>query len=141
MPQDELDSFLDDMAAEADRLNLSYSGNPNRHDQPVDAIDAMLEAMEIEIEPGASSRERRLREFPPAPPLAHEYTVLDDQPEDPEEWEQAQDTLNFFVHDLYNSPKDKNFESELRGFLSDEDYSYSAQTIVKMLETALKSHR
>jgi len=139
MPQDELDSFLDDMAAEADRLNLSYSGNPNRLDKPVDAIDAMLEAMEIE--PGESSRERRLREFPPAPPLEHEYTVVDDQPEDPEEWEQAQDTLNFFVHDLFNSPKNKNFESELRGFLSDEDYSYSAQTIVKMLETALKSHR
>ena len=141
MPQDiyNNDSLLEELEAEAVRLGLSYTGNPNNLSEPVDAIDAMLEAMEIE--PGESSRERRLREFPPAPPLAHEYTVLDDQPEDPEEWEQAQDTLNFFVHELYNSPKDKNFESELRGFLSDEDYSYSAQTIVKMLESALKSHR
>jgi hypothetical protein len=135
---DSSDALLAEIAAEADRLGLSYSGNPNKLSEPVDAIDAMLEL--FNIEPGSASQEKRLAEFPDIT-VEHTYTDIDDQPEDPEEWEMAQDTLNFFVYDLRNNPKDKDFESELRGFLSDEDYSYSAKTIARLLESALKNHR
>ena len=135
MPQDELDSFIDDWAAEAERQGLRGSGNPNNLSEPVDAIDAFFEQTCPEGEKGVPQHENPASFFP------HEYTVVDDQPEDPEEWEMAQDTLNFFVNDLRYSPKDKNFENELRDFLSDEDYSYSASTIAKLLELALKNHR
>jgi hypothetical protein len=132
---DDLEQFLAEMAAEADRLGLSYGHNPNSLSEPVDAIDAFFEATCPEGEKGVPQHENPASFFP------HEYTVVDDQPEDPEEWEQAQDTLNFFVNDLRYSPKDKNFESEFRDFLSDEDYSYGAGTIAKLLELALKSHK
>ena len=132
---DSSDALLAEIAAEADRLGLDYSGNPNNLSEPVDAIDAFFEQVCPEGEKGVPQHENPASFFP------HEYTVVDDQPEDPEEWEMAQDTLNFFVNDLRYSPKDKDFENELRGFLSDEDYSYSASTIAKLLELALKSHK
>ena len=132
---DELDAFIDDWAAEAERQGYRGSGNPNSLSEPVDAIDAFFEAVCPEGEKGVPQHENPASFFP------HEYTVVDDQPEDPEEWEQAQDTLNFFVNDLRYRPSDPNFENELRDFLSDEDYSYGADTIAKLLELALKSHR
>ena len=132
---DELDAFIDDWAAEAERQGYRGSGNPDSLSEPVDAIDAFFEAVCPEGEKGVPQHENPASFFP------HEYTVVDDQPEDPEEWEQAQDTLNFFVNDLRYSPGDPNFENELRGFLSDEDYSYGADTIAKLLELALKNHR
>jgi len=135
MPQDDLDSFIDDWHAEVERQGLSGSGDPDNLSEPVDGIDAFFDQTCPEGEKGVPQHENPASFFP------HEYTVVDDQPEDPEEWEMAQDTLNFFVNDLGNSPRDKNFENELRDFLSDEDYSYSAQTIARLLESALKSHR
>ena len=135
MPQDELDSFIDDWAAEAERQGLRGSNNPNSLSEPVDAIDAFFDQVCPEGEKGVPQHENPASFFP------HEYTVVDDQPEDPEEWEQAQDTLNFFVNDLRYNPKDKDFEDEFRGFLLSDDYSYSAPTIAKLLELALKNHR
>ena len=134
MPQDDLDAFVDDWHAEVERQGLRGSGNPDSLSEPVDGIDAFFDQV-CPDEKGVPQHENPASFFP------HEYTVVDDQPEDPEEWEMAQDTLNFFVNDLRNSPRDKNFENELRDFLSDEDYSYSAQTIARLLESALKSHR
>ena len=132
---DELDQFIDDWAAEAERQGYKGSGNPDNLSQPVDAIDAFFEAVCPEGEKGVPQHENPASFFP------HEYTVVDDQPEDPEEWEQAQDTLNFFVNDLRYSPSDPNFEDEFRGFMLSDDYSYSADTIAKLLELALKNHR
>jgi hypothetical protein len=133
VPQDDInsaDNLLAEIAAEADRLGLSYSGNPNNLSEPVDAIDAFFDyACPDESAGGVPQHEN------PAEYFTHEYTVVDDQPEDPEEWEMAQDTLNFFVNDLRYNPKDKNFENEFRAFLSDDDYSYSAETIAKLLES------
>ena len=132
---DELDQFIDDWAAEAERQGYRGSGNPDSLSEPVDAIDAFFEAVCPEGEKGVPQHENPASFFP------HEYTVVDDQPEDPEEWEQAQDTLNFFVNDLRYDPSDPNFENEFRGFMLSDDYSYSASTIAKLLELALKSHR
>lgn len=132
MPDDitSADNLLAEIAAEADRLGLSYSGNPNNLSEPVDAIDAFFDhECPDESAGGVPQHENPASFFP------HEYTVLDDQPEDPEEWAMAQDTLNFFVNDLRYSPKDKDFENEFRAFLSDDDYSYSAETIAKLLES------
>jgi hypothetical protein len=130
MPQDDLDAFLDDLTAEVKRLGLSYSGDPGNLSEPVDAIDAFFDhACPDEGKGGVPQHENPASFFP------HEYTVLDDQPEDPEEWEMAQDTLNFFVNDLRYDPKGKDFENEFRAFLSDDDYSYSAGTIAKLLES------
>jgi hypothetical protein len=132
---DELDDFMDDWVAEAERRGLTGTGNPNNLSEPVDAIDAFFDETCPEGERGVPQHENPAEYFP------HEYTVVDDQPEDPEEWEQAQDTLNFFVNDLHYSPKSKDFENEFRAFISTDDYSYSAQTIARLLELALKSHK
>lgn len=132
MPQDELDAFIADWAVEVKRQGLRGSGDPDNPYVPVDGIDAFFDQVCPDEVRGVPQHENPASFFP------HEYTVVDDQPEDPEEWEQAQDTLNVFVHDLNYNPKDKNFENELRDFLSDEDYSYSAATIAKLLELALK---
>lgn len=125
----EFDDFVDDWALELERQGYKGSGNPNNLSEPVDAIDAFFEAVCPDGVKGAPQHENPAAFFP------HEYTVVDDQPEDPEEWEMAQDTLNFFVNDLRFDPRDKNFENELRGFLSDEDYSYSAKTIDRMISS------
>jgi hypothetical protein len=133
VPQDidSSDALLAEISAEADRLGLSYSGNPNNLSQPVDAIDAMIEL--LCPDEGVRALQKQL----PPQWMDHEYTDIDDQPDDPEEIEMAQDTLNFFVNDLRYDPKDKDFEKEFRAFLSDDDYSYSAKTIKHLISSVL----
>jgi hypothetical protein len=127
----DFDDLIDDWALELERQGYKGSGNPNNLSEPVDAIDAFFEEVCPEGAKGVPQHENPASFFP------HEYTVVDDQPEDPEEWEQAQDTLNFFVNDLGFNPKQANWEKEFRAFLSDEDYSYGARTIDRMIRSAL----
>lgn len=124
---EDADSLLAEIAAEADKLGLSYSGDPHRLSEPVDAIDAMMEL--LFPDEGVRAIQKQI----PPQYLDHEYTEIGDQPEDPEEMEMARDTLDFFVKDLGYDPRDRNFEDEFRAFLADDDYSYSASTIRQLL--------
>lgn len=62
--------------------------------------------------------------------VPHEYTDLDDQPEDPEELEMALDTLDDFLQHEFQGG---NLEEEFRGYMLGQDYSYSGRTIAKMV--------
>ncbi len=64
----------------------------------------------------------------------HDYTELDDQPNDPELDEMAKDTLEFFIETSPQlNPGTPEFEFEFRAFLHNEDYSYPAKTIANTL--------
>ena len=124
------DSLLAELAAEADRLGLSYSGNPDLLSEPVDAIDAMFEHLYPE------AGERQLQKIvEDTRDIPHEITDLDDQPEDPEEMDMAKDTLAFFIE--VDRPNMKHFEREFRAFLHGEDYSYSEKTIRHLISSVL----
>jgi hypothetical protein len=122
------ESLLREMAAEADKLGLPYSNNPDSLTEPVDAIDAMIEYASPEEGERAVQRPN-----PEMPELPHEPTDLDDQPEDPEEKEMAQDTLDYFLEYESHGRNKAAFERDFRAFLHCEDYSYGEKTIKHLI--------
>jgi hypothetical protein len=118
--------LLEEMAQEAARLGLKWSGNPDLLSEPVNPVDALLEYFEDRANP------QHTIEITPVP---HESTDLDDQPDDPEELSMAQDTLQFFMETESFDPT--TFDQDLRGFLHCEDYSYSEKTIRQLVASVL----
>lgn len=101
-----------------------------RLDQPIDAFDRWMESVL-----GDKDGERGVPQHPDVLEWleTHDYTDLNDQPDDPEEMQFAKDTMEFFLEDGHK-PSDPTFEFDFRAFLHNNDYSYSTATIRHLLD-------
>lgn len=67
----------------------------------------------------------------------HDYTEIDSDLDDEETLQAAKDTLDFYINDERNDPREPDFEYQFRAFLHNNDYSYSAKTIKHLIANVL----